>query len=136
MEQAIRLEVQQQPVAVERSSFAFDTTIVLFFLAVDFGNSLSASLVDLALPLATLLTFIAVPYFLPCSGERPEFKFWALGRVFLAVFGISVGMLFSISVGSVFPEYFGHLPMTFLILSVIFSSYYQFYAILKLRLAR
>lgn len=120
----------------DRRPFVFDTTFVLFFLAVDFGNSAILGGLELVLPLITLLMFIAVPYLLPCEGERPEFRSWIVGRGFLAVFGVILGVLFRQVVGPVFPEYFGHLPMTLLIISAIFSSYIQFYAILRLRLAR
>lgn len=136
MDHAIHLRAGQEVEAGTRNSFAVDTTFVLFFLAVDFGHSAIFGGIELFLPLATLLTFVAVPYFLPCDGERPAFGAWLLGRAFLVVFGVLAGLMFRQAVGTVLPEYFSHLPMTFLIISAIFSCYFQFYGIIKVRLAR
>lgn len=136
MQDIISLEAAKAGDISGHRPFVFDTTFVLFFLAVDFGQSAILGGLELILPLVTLLMFVAVPYFLPCEGERAEFRSWIVGRLFLAVFGVIIGVLFRQAVGPVFPEYFGHLPMTLLIVSAIFSSYIQFYGILKLRLAR
>lgn len=136
MDHAIHLQAGREVETSARSSFVIDTTFVLFFLAVDFGHSAVFSGIDLILPLATLLMFIAVPYFLPSDGDRPEFGSWVLGRTFLAAFGVLAGLMFSQVVGTVLPDYFRHLPMTFLIISAIFSCYIQFYGIIKVRLAR
>ncbi|MDM7922058.1 MAG: hypothetical protein QUS14_07130 [Pyrinomonadaceae bacterium] len=136
MEQTFRLQAQQAAVLTERSSFAIDTTFVLFFLAVDFGHSVVFGGFEMALPLLTLLMFVFVPYFLPCDGERPEFGNWAVGRVILAVFGVGIGLALRQAIGTVFPEYFSHLPLTFLFVSAIFSCYIQFYGIIRVRLAR
>lgn len=116
--------------------FAIDTTFVLFFLAMDLGFSVFGAGTEIVVSAFTLVLFVAVPYFLPFSGERPDFGMWLLGRVLLAVFAFGTGALLFNAVGTVLPASFKSLPMTLLIVSAIISCYTQLYGIMRLRLAR
>jgi hypothetical protein len=115
-------------------SFAIDTTFVLFFLAVEFGQIVNNFAFDTVLFAITLLMLIVLPYFLS-SEEKPKFGNWVLGRSLIAAFAISVGLMFKQSLG-VLPEMFRFLPMTLLIVTAMLSCYIQFYGLLKLRLAK
>lgn len=116
--------------------FAVDTTFVLFFLAVDFGQSAMSGGLDVVLSLLTLGTVLVVPYFLPTDAEKPDFVSWLLGRSLIAVFAVLLGTMFQQSLGVLLPESLGFLPMTLLILTGVVSCYLQFCAMIRFRLAR
>lgn len=116
--------------------FAVDTTFVLFFLAVDFGQSALLFGADSAFSLFTLSLLLVLPYFLPSEAEKPAFLGWLAGRGLIAAFAVGLGMMFRQSLGVVFPEAFRFLPMTFVILTAMLSCYLQFYAMIRFRLAR
>jgi hypothetical protein len=124
---------------IERSStadkgFAIDTTFVLFFLAVEFGQIVTNFSFDTLFFALTLLMLLVLPYFLP-SEDKPSFANWVLGRTLIAAFAVSIGVMFKQSL-SVLPETFRFLPMTLLIVTAMLSCYIQFYGLLKLRLAK
>ncbi len=124
---------------IERSAaadkgFAIDTTFVLFFLAVEFGQIVTSFTFDTIFFAITLMMLLILPYFLP-SEDKPSFGNWVLGRTLIAAFAISVGVMFKQSL-SVLPETFRFLPMTLLIVTAMLSCYIQFYGLLKLRLAK
>lgn len=114
--------------------FAIDTTFVLFFLAVEFGQMVTSFTFDTVFFALTLLMLLVLPYFLP-SEDKPSFGNWVLGRTLIAAFAVSVGVMFKQSL-SVLPETFRFLPMTLLIVTAMLSCYIQFYGLLKLRLAK
>ncbi len=130
------------PMQVNRNSyivdnrFSVDTTFVLFFLAVDFGQSAASFGLDSLLSLITLGMLLVLPYFLPSVHEKPEFGTWVAGRAVIAAFAIALGAMFQRSVGLALPEAFRFLPMTFVILTAMLSCYLQFCAIIRFRLAR
>ena len=115
--------------------FALETTFVLFFLAVEFGQSFSGLTLDGVVLALTLLIVIVLPYFLPAD-EKPSLKSWLLGRSLITIFAVLLGLMFKQSVGVVLPETFRFLPMTLLIVTAMLSCYIQFYGFLKLRLAK
>jgi hypothetical protein len=119
-----------------KASHAVDTTFVLFFLAVEFGRSLTGFDLGTALMATTLLSFIVLPYFLPAGGEKPEFSTWLIRRSAIALFAAGIGVLFSRSVGTTFPDAFAYLPMTLLIVTAMTSTILQFYGFLALNTAR
>ena len=124
-----------QAESIGEKGFAIDTTFVLFFLAIEFGQTFQLFSLD-GIVLALTLTAIAVlPYFLP-SGEKPEFGNWLLGRSLITGFGILLGVMFKQSLGVVLPEMFRFLPMTLLIITAMLSCYIQFYSFLKLRFVK
>ncbi len=115
--------------------FAIDTTFVLFFLAVEFGQTLSIFAIDSVFMAITLLMLLALPYFLE-SDDKPAFGKWFFGRSVIAGFAIILGAMFKQSLGVVLPEAFKFLPMPLLIVTAMLSCYIQFYSFLKLRLAK
>ena len=115
-------------------NFAIDTTFVLFFLAVEFGQIIGNFTLDTAVFAVALAGLLVLPYFLP-SDDKPNFGNWVLGRTLIAAFAVSVGVMFKQSL-SVLPEMFRFLPMTLLIVTAMLSCYIQFYGLLKLRLAK
>ena len=123
--------------ATERTGhFTLDTTFVLFFLAMDLGQaSLSISFSGL-LQLFTLVVFLAVPYFLPFSGEQRSFSNWLIGRIVVAAAGGMFGLMLGQAIGTVLPDTFRFVPMTLLIVAAIICCNVQIYGILKHRLAR
>ena len=116
--------------------FAVDTTFVLFFLAIDFGQSAVGFGLDSVLSAVTLGMLLVVPYFLPTNVEKPEFTGWLMGRILIAVFAVALGLMYRQTLGVVLPAEFRFLPMTLLIATAMVSCYLQFYAIIRFRLAR
>ena len=116
--------------------FAVDTTFVLFFLAVDFGQALPTFGLDTAVSAFTLGTLAVVPYFLPTDSERPDFTGWLLGRTVIALFATVLGLMYGQAVGILLPETFSYLPMTLVIVTAVASCYLQLCAMIRFRLAR
>lgn len=117
-------------------AFTLDTTFVLFFLALDLGNSWLNFGLDGFLAGLTLAVFAVVPYFLFDSETAPDFRQWLTGRVLVAAAGVSFGLMLRQSVGILLPDAARYLPMTLLIVAAIICCNVQIYAILKNRLAR
>ncbi len=115
--------------------FAVDTTFVLFFLAVDVGQTAVFSVVE-AVSVLTLGMLLVLPYLLPWESEKPPFSNWLLGRTAIAIFGIGLGLMFRQTLGAVLPETFRFMPMTLLIAAATASCCLQFYAMIRFRLAR
>lgn len=121
---------------VENSGFAVETTFVLFFLAIELGQSFSLYGLDSLLLAATLLMLLVLPYFLYSVEEKPAFGNWLFGRTLIAGFALLLGVAFKQTLGVVLPETFRFLPMTLLIATAMISCYIQFYGFLKLRPAK
>lgn len=134
MENAITISNTQAETA-NPGRFVIDTTFVLFFLAMDIGASFSSLALDGLLSAITLAMFLILPYFLPFSGEKPDFKGWVIGRAFIAVVAILAGLALQSAAGTVLPEAVRHVPMTLLIVSAILCAVIRIYAMLKVRLA-
>lgn len=115
--------------------FAVETTFVLFFLAVEFGRTLTRISFDNFLMVITLLMVIVLPYFL-AADAKTNFVNWVFGRSLIAGFAILLGALFNQTLGVVLPETFRFLPLTLLIVTAMLSCYIQFYGFLGLRLAK
>jgi len=126
---------QLEEETVVDKNFAIDTTFVLFFLAVEFGQNLGVFAFDSVLTATTLLMLLVLPYFL-ASDEKPGFGNWLLGRSFIVAFAIILGVIFHQILGTVLPETFRFLPMTLLIVTAMLTCYIQFYSFLKIRLAK
>lgn len=116
----------------ENKEFAVETTFVLFFLAVELGQSFRWFTLDDVCLTVTLLVILILPYFLP-SNEKKAFGNWLLGRSLIAAFAMLLGLIFKQSLGIILPENFRFLPMTLLIVTAMLSCYIQFYCFLKLR---
>lgn len=113
-----------------------DTTFVLFFLAIELGQSGSVFALDTMFMAATLGMVMALPYFLNDSEERPMFRDWILGRALIAMFAVGLGVMFRQALGTLLPETLSSLPMTLLIIAAMLSCYAQFYSFFKFRLAK
>ena len=118
----------------ENSNFAFDTTFILFFLAVDLGLNLSVIAFDMVFLVITLLVVAVLPYFIN-TDEKPEFGNWLLGRGLIVTFAIMLGLMFKQTLGVVLPEAFVYLPFTLLIITAMFTCYIQFYNFFRFRLS-
>ena len=116
--------------------FAVDTTFVLFFWGIDFGQSSLAFALDSVFSVLTLGMLLVVPYFMPSMEEKPEFIDWLMGRSVITIFAIALGVIFRQSLGVVFPETFRFLPFTLVILTAMLSCSLQFYGMIRFRLAR
>lgn len=116
--------------------FAVDTTFVLFFLAVDCGQSVMSPGIADVVSIGTLGALLVLPYFLPLESEKPDFNRWLLGRSLIAVFAIALGMIFRQTLGVILPEAFRFLPMTLLVMTAMLSCYLQLCAMIRFRLAR
>jgi len=105
-----------------------DTSVVLFFLAMEVGHSAGFASIETLLMGVTMLMLLVLPYFLP-SAEVGEASFakWLVFRGFMMVFGLVCGL--------VLPESMRYLPMNLLILAGISSCFVQFYGLMRLRLA-
>jgi hypothetical protein len=134
----MRAITQTHPLCTEtadRRSFAFDTTLVLFFLAFDGGQRFSFGLDGMILA-ATLIIFLVFPYFLPYNGEKPVFERWVIGRAAIASLGIILGLLFKQTLGVLVPEMFRFVPLALLIAAGAYSALVQFYSVFRFRLAK
>jgi len=79
---------------------------------------------------------VVLPYFLPFSGEKPDFRGWMAGRLLISAVAILAGSALNASAGTILPEATRYVPMTLLITSAIFCTYSQIYGIIRVRLAR
>jgi hypothetical protein len=122
--------------ALSDRRFSVDTTFVLFFLAVDFGQSVTSFGLDSVFSALTLGMVLILPYFLPSVEEKPDFYAWLMGRTLISVFAIALGLMYHQALGVVLPAEFRFLPMTLLIATAMISCYLQFYAMIRFRLAR
>ena len=122
--------------SLSNKRFAVDTTFVLFFLGIDFGQSSMAFALDSVFSVLTLGMLLVVPYFLPTMEEKPEFADWLLGRSVITIFAVALGVVFRQSLGVVLPETFRFLPFTLVILTAMLSCILQFYVMIRFRLAR
>ena len=116
--------------------FAVDTTFLLFFLGIDFGQSSMEFALDSLLSIVMLGMVLVVPYFLPTLDEKPEFSDWLMGRSVITIFAIGLGVIFRQSLGVLLPETFRFLPFTLVILTAMLSCSLQFYGMIRFRLAR
>lgn len=117
-------------------NFAFDTTFVLFFLALEFGRTVESFTFDAVLLLITMLMVIVLPYFVTSDAGRCGFVRWLGGRSSIALFAVLLGFAFSQTIGTVLPEALRFLPMTLLILAAMLGCLVQFYGLTRPRLAK
>jgi len=135
MEHAISM-ADSRVEAASPGRFVMDTTFVLFFLAMDMGASFRGFGFDTILSGLTLVMFVAAPYLLPFAGEKPDFKGWFTGRVFIAMIAVLAGLSVKRAMGTVLPEAVKYIPMMLLIVAGIFCTFTQIYGMMRVRLAR
>jgi hypothetical protein len=115
---------------------SFDTMVVLFFLGIELGRTMTQPSFDSLLLFVTTLMVLTLPYALLDATERPVFGKWLTGRGLVTAFAISSGMILDRSLGTVVPEGLRFLPLTLLIFAGMSSCFIQFYALMRLRLAK
>jgi hypothetical protein len=116
--------------------FVVDTTFVLFFLGLEFGRTLQNLTFDAFLLFVTMLMVVVLPYYLPSNSERLPFLKWLGGRSLIAIFSVALGAILSPAYGTLLPESFRFMPLTLLILAAMTSCFFQFYVLMRLRLAK
>ncbi len=115
---------------VEAKSFTgsglfVETTFVLFFLSLDFGQNLFHAGFD-TLFLGTTIAFIAVfPYFLPSAANIGAVS-WIAGRSAIVLLGMFLGIGLFQTVGTVLPAGILFLPLALAIISGVISCYLMF----------
>ena len=122
--------------AAPELDFVVDTTFVLFFLALEFGRSLTSFGVDSVLLGISLAMLVVVPYFIVNASIGRDFGKWLAGRCLITMFATLLGVVFDQTIGLVLPDVMRYIPMTLLIVSAMVSCYFQFYGLLRLRPAK
>src|SRR6185369_17587452 len=94
------IEGIRETVATE-SGFVVDTTFVLFFLALEFGRSLTRFGADGVLLGISLAILLVVPYFLVNASISMDFGKSLAGRSLITVFATLLGVVFDQTIGLV-----------------------------------
>lgn len=113
-----------------------DTTFVLFFLAIEYGRAIRLFSFEGAVTGITMLAVLVLPYFLPTAYGRSTLTSWVAGRTTIALLGMILGTILSLTVGVVLPPEVRFLPMAGLITATVLSFYVQFYSLMRLRPAK
>ena len=108
-----------------------ETTFVLFFLSLDFGQNLTRGTADSVFLGATIIVVATLPYFLPTAGES-RFMEWLTGRSAIVLFGLVIGLMYRQVVGVLLPEIFTFVPIAMAMIAGIFSCYLMFSNYLRL----
>lgn len=116
------------------SAIEFDTSFVLFFLAMEIGQKGLFSF-EGTLMAPALAAVLIGPYLLLRSGDTP-FAHWAAGRAVITGLGLALGSAFAMAVGTLLPESFEFLPFTLLIMACMATAFLSFGALLGFRLER
>ncbi|MEJ7624926.1 MAG: hypothetical protein WKF34_13110 [Pyrinomonadaceae bacterium] len=114
------------------SRFGLDTLLVLIFLGIEYGRAVTALSMDGLLMGSTMLMVLFLPYFLPSRYDKPAFLNWVFGR---AAF-LSMAIVLGFGIGPALRSTLPFSPLTPLILVSMISLYVQFYALLRLRVAK
>src|SRR5689334_5999649 len=102
-------------------SHSLDTTFVLFFLGLESGRTLLTFSFDTVLILVTMTMVVVLPFYLLSWSKRPTFSKWLIGRSLIALVAIVIGAVLAPFYGTLLPEGFRFLPLTFLILAAMTS---------------
>src|SRR5688572_23979377 len=100
-----------------------DTTLVLFFMALEYGRAVAAVSLDGLLMGITMLMILVLPYFLPSHDQKSSIQVWLFRRGVIALAGLLMGFIIKQSIGTVLPEAIRFIPMTLLILASMVSCY-------------
>lgn len=110
------------------SGMGIDTSAVLLFLTAEVGRTGNFGSIETLLMGVTILMVLVLPYFLPSAPEDGlSLAGWLAFRSLVAVLGVALGLAL--------PDSMRFLPMNLLILAGIFSCVFQFYGLMRLRLA-
>lgn len=122
--------------AGERPFPVTDTTVVLFFLALEIGSRQTFDFIEAGFGFALLVAFSALPYWISVDAGR-RFSEWLAGRAIISITGLSIGLLLGLAIGAgALPDAVRFVPLTLLIVAAIISCNYGIYAIIRNRLAR
>jgi len=113
------------------SAVEFDTSLVLFFLAMELGQKAGVLSGENVLMAGAFLAVMFAPYAL--YGGAQGFGRWALGRTVIGGLGIAVGVGFGSAVGTLFPAIFEFLPFTLLIMAAMATVFFTFSSLVGLR---
>ena len=127
---------RQNTVSEFGGMISVDTTFVLFFLALEYGRAVRFFSLDGALMGTTMLMVLVLPYFLPARYAKPTFSNWLAGRTAIALFGMILGSILSITAGTMLPASVKYVPMAGLVITSLLSCYIQFYSLIRLRPAK
>jgi hypothetical protein len=111
-----------------------DTALVLFLLGVETGKSFAGLSVDGLLLMVTMSMLMILPYYLLI--DRPLLGKWLVIRGLIAGLGIAIGVGINSAVSRSLPPNFGYLTLSLLILAATASCLFQFYGLMRLRLAK
>ncbi|MCO6509400.1 MAG: hypothetical protein J5I65_01280 [Aridibacter famidurans] len=112
----------------------FDTSFVLFFLAMEIGHKGLLSFEGLLM--APALAAVLVGPYLLLKGGDVSFAHWSAGRAVITVLGLALGSAFAYAVGTLLPGSFEFLPFTLLIMACMATAFLSFGALLGFRLER
>ena len=112
-----------------------DTSFVLFFLAVDLGQTIGRIGIDTVFSVICLTAVAVLPYFI-VRAPGMNFGRWIFGRGVIVLFALVLGLAFNYSLGVFVPEAISFLPFSLLILTAMLTCYLQFYNFFTLRTSR
>ncbi|MFN3418240.1 MAG: hypothetical protein ACK42A_02760 [Pyrinomonadaceae bacterium] len=123
--------------ARERKTLSLtDTTVVLFFLALEIGAGRQRDLADFIVGGLVITAFAALPFFLTALPTEKFFG-WLAGRIVVALAGVSTGIFFGMAVAyGAFPPAARFIPLSLLIVAGIIGCNVAIYGIIRNRLAR
>ena len=130
------MDVQWNKSDVHEGPVSIDTTFVMFFLALDLGQSVAHAGLDTIFSAVTLAMVVVLPYFMRAKEFRPDLGKWLVQRLTITLFAAFLGVIFHQALGPVFPESFRYLPLTLLLIAAVVGTYVQFAHVYRFRLAK
>lgn len=113
-----------------------DTSVVLFFLAMEIGANGSKDLPGLLLGTLVLTVTASLPFWLK-GAKSLRFPAWLAGRIVIASAGLTVGLFFGLATqAGALPGAARFVPLSLLIVAGIISCNVAIYGIIRDRLAR
>jgi len=111
-----------------------ETTFVLFFLSLDFGQNLFAISADGIFLGVTVVAIAVLPYYLP-SANNQRFADWIKCRGAIVLPGIFLGTIFNGMVGSVLPEVLRFAPLALALFTGVAACIAMFGGVLRFKYA-
>jgi len=111
-----------------------ETTFVLFFLSVDFGQNLGSFGLDTALLGITVVAVAFLPFYLP-SADTTNGTTWVTGRSAITLFGVVCGIGFGQLVGGLVPEVLRLTPLVLATVAGVVACMVMLSGVLRLNYA-
>jgi len=111
-----------------------ETTFVLFFLSLDFGQNMYVMTADGIFLGLTVVAVAVLPFYLP-SAKNLQLADWLKGRGAIVLLGVLSGMLFNGIVGTVLPEAFRFAPLALALFAGVAACISMFGSALRLNYA-